>query len=163
MSTTISKPNFDRMQSLYELREKKLLDSISVLRGELDTLLEKLAEQQQLIKTLRDDLEELHSMRSNQNIDDMSVQSFRVESERREWLIYDLEKEEFYLPGFETDVAEGRKKLAVARGKWVRMRERSKALQKNMEEQRRHERNKQVRLDEAVQDERQVIGSNQHG
>ena len=163
MSATISKAKFDQILSLYELREKKLLDRIAVFRIELENLLEKLAEQKELIKTLKDELQSLHDMRSNQNIEAMSVQSFLAESSRRQWLTLDLEKEEFYLPGFETDVAQARRKLARAQRSWARMRERSKALKQKMEQQQQSERVRQTRLDETSQDERQALGVSQHG
>lgn len=163
MKTAISQASFDQMLTLYGLRERKLLDSIGGHRLELENLLEKLSEQKLLIETLRDELQALHFMRSNQNVNSMSAQSFQTESSRRQWLTYDLEKEEFYLPAFQSDVADERNKLAVAERNWVRMRERTKALEKTMEEQRQHERHKQTRLDEAVQDEQRNLGLSHHG
>jgi len=160
MKTELSPIRFKQMRKLYELREKKLLDAIGEQRIELEVQIGKLAEQQTIIQTLREELEELHLMRSKQHINSMSAQSLRDESARREWLVYDLEKEEFYLPGIESDVKQARIELAKRQRNWTRMRERIKALEQTLEQQRQKDLSKTVRIEEALLDERQKTGTN---
>lgn len=163
MKTANSPSSFDQLRTLYDLREKKLLDNMAAYRVELEEFSIKLAEQQDLIQSLRDELDALHAMRSKQNIDALTSHSLRAESDRRRLLTADLEKEEFYLPGFESDVKKAQGKLKLAERKWQRMRERTEALKQTMERQRQKDRQRQARREEAEQDDRQKTGVSYYG
>lgn len=152
-----------QLRILYGLRDKRAQEAVSEQRLELDRVLGKLAEQKALLLKLRDELSALHNMRSRTNIEQMSAQSLQAESDRRRWLLYDLEQEEFYLPGFESDVHEARVELALRQRAWTRARERLKALDQQDCKIKSRLGQARARAEDAMLDERPTTGLNNHG
>ncbi|ASJ70506.1 hypothetical protein [Granulosicoccus antarcticus] len=164
MSMQVSERELQQLRSLYELREKQALEAISEQRLEVERVLRLLAEQQQLICGLSDELIELHNMRSTTSIQDMTAQSLQAESARRRWLTYDLEQEKFYLPGFNSDVADARRELAVRQRAWVRTRDRIKSLDQQALKIEAGHRLIQARKEDALLDDRRTTpGASLHG
>lgn len=163
MTVSIGKASLQQLRSLYELREKRALEAIAEQRVELDRVLEKLAEQQALIKELQDELGELHRRRSSKNIAEMTADSLQAESNRRRWLLYDLEQEVFYLPGFESDVKDARHELQQRQKAWARTRERIKALEQQAGKQLGRDRRRQGRAEDALLDDRAKPRNIDHG
>lgn len=163
MSMQVTEKDLLQLRTLYELREKQALAAISEQHLEVERVLGRLAEQQALIRGLRDELTELHRMRSKGNIQDMTAQSLQAESTRRRWLTYDLEQEDYYLPGFVGDVEDARNELLVRQRAWVRIRDRIKSLEQQvLKVQARHRLN-QARKEDALLDDRKPPGLTVHG
>lgn len=156
MSVQIDNRDLEQLHQLYALREQRALESIAEQRIELERVQGRLAEQEALIKSLRDELHALHQMRAKNAIQTMTAVSLRAESDRRHMLTQDLEMEDFYLPGFESDVSEAQTELAVRRRIWARTRDRSKGLKqmadKNQKDTHRH----QSRREDASLDDRRT-------
>ena len=163
MIAGVSDSSLQKLRSLYELREKRALEAIAVQRVEVDRVLEKLAEQVALIKKLRDELNDLHLMRSSTNINEMTAESMQAESNRRRWLVYDLEQEDFYLPGFESDVQAARHELHQRQKAWARARECIKALEQQSDKKLSQRRRTQSRVDDALLDDRAITRIIEHG
>ena len=163
MNADVGDSWLQKLRSLYALREKRALEAIAEQRIEVNGVLEKLAVQVALIKALRDELNDLHLMRSSKNISDMTAESMQAESNRRRWLVYDLEQEDFYLPGFESDVEAARHELYQRQKAWARLRECIKALEQQADKKRSQYRRTQSRMDDALLDDRATIRMTEHG
>jgi len=103
----------------------------------------RLKEQQDLVASLREQIDLLHQMRASTATDSLTAESLIMESTRRRWLTYDLEQEAFYLEGFESDVNKALIELRKRRGALLRIRARisglDELLEQNLKEQRLHE------------------------
>ena len=156
MSASLGSRDVGQLQQLYTLREKRALGAIATQRIELDRVLGRLAEQQALIESLRDELAELHQLRSNSAIQNMTPTSLRAQSDRRHVLTQDLEMEDFYLPGFESDVSDARRELQVRQRAWTSIREQIKSLNKVLDKNQSNARRRQSRLEDALLDDRRT-------
>lgn len=163
MNADLGDSSLQKLRSLYALREKRALEAIAEQRIEVNRVLEKLAVQVALIKELRDELNDLHLMRSSKNISDMTAESMQAESNRRRWLVYDLEQEDFYLPGFESDVEAARHELYQRQKAWARSRECIKALEQQADKKLSQYRRTQSKMDDALLDDRATIRMTEHG
>lgn len=153
----------DKLSALYVLREQRALEAISEQRIEVDRVVGRLNEQLELIRSLRAELADLHERRSSSNIQNITVQSLQVESERRRWLIYDLDQELFYLSGFKSDVDEAKAELLVRQRAWTHARERTKLLANQVGSANSQIRRVKVRREDAVQDNRKPTGRVMYG
>lgn len=156
MSASLGSRDVEQLQQLYTLREQRALAAIATQRIELDRVLGRLAEQQALIESLRDELAELHQLRSNSAIQNMTPTSLRAQSDRRHVLTQDLEMEDFYLPGFESDVSDARRELQVRQRGWTSIREQIKSLNKVLDKNQSNARRRQSRLEDALLDDRRT-------
>ena len=156
MSASLGSRDVEQLQQLYTLREKRALEAIATQRIELDRVLGRLAQQQALIESLRDELVELHQLRSNSAIHNMTPTSLRAQSDRRHVLTQDLEMEDFYLPGFENDVSDARREIQVRERAWTSIREQIKSLNKVLDKNQSNARRRQSRLEDALLDDRRT-------
>lgn len=154
MSFSTQQSDIAQMRRLYELREQRAIDAIAEQRAELKRLIGLLNEQRALVKYLQDELDLLREIRDSKSDDDLSVESLKMENERRHWLAYDMEQEIFYLPGFVSDVKEARRELARRQKEWNKLREQIAGLGRLAAERRSVERRVAARLDDALQNDR---------
>lgn len=146
----------EQLHQIYKLREKRALQLIADQRVELERVQCRLDEQQALIKSLKDELESLHQLRSKNEIKSMTAISLRAESDRRNVLTQELEMEDFYLPGFVRDVKDAMQELAARQRNWARTRDHIKGLEKVEDKNQRELRKKQSRLEDALLDDRRT-------
>ena len=156
MSTAATEDELHKLRTLYLLREKKALAALSEQQLEVARVLARREEQLELIRGLREDLAQLYERRSTSNIGDMTAQSLQQESDRRRWLVHDLEQEEFYLPGFESDVADAKSELRMRQRAWLRVRERLKMLDSQADTANKRNTRVEVRREESQQDDRKT-------
>lgn len=157
MSDSTIDRKLDQLDRLYALREQLALEAIAEQRKELERVLDRLAEQQSLIKSLEDQLEVLHQLRDGTAIRDLTVESLRAESERRKMLSKELEMEVFYLGGFESDVRDARLEMAQRQRRWRRVRDQLKGLERLHKKQRSQKLLIQNRRDDAALDDRRRV------
>lgn len=160
---TAEQGKLQQLRTLYELREKRAHEAVVEQRQELTIVQDKLSEQRVLVRTLRDELEALHQMRSRSNIQQMTAHSLQAESDRRRWLLYDLEKEEYYIPAMESDVDIARAELAARQRAWTIARERIKVLEQQGVKIQSRIRQVQARTEDALLDERTTPGLTSYG
>ena len=156
MSSQVAGNELQKLRSLYLLRENQAIAAVSEQRLEVERVIARRKEQLELIHGLREDLADLHERRSNSRIGDMTAQSLQQETDRRRWLIYDLEQEEFYLPGFESDVAEAEAELRTRQKVWARIRERMKMLDKQVDITDKQNTRIEARREDSRQDDRKT-------
>lgn len=123
MNVTARQREIEQLRALYTMRESRAYKAIAEQQVELERVQGRLSEQQALIKSIRDELQALHQLRLEENIQQLSATSLLQESVRRRWLTHDLEQEVFYLPGFENDVEDAVIELAKRRKARLKIRD----------------------------------------
>lgn len=146
-TANVSERDITSLKTLYQLREKRALMAVSEQRKELSRLEAEKEKQEQIITCIKDELDELHKMRTMQNMQSLSASALVAESTRRHILTQDLEKEEFYLPGFINDVLAAQAELERCEHAWLIVRERAKALTKD---RKKRERSQSLRTERRI-------------
>lgn len=161
MNTRLKSQHLDKLKGLYQLREERALQLIREQESELLRVQKRRDEQQQLIASLRQELDDLHARRSSTRMSEISVRSLTMESDRRHWLTRELEQEVFYLPGFLADVEEAEGELKIRRYRWRKIRDHQDELHQSYQHVHKAVLRKRTLSEEAALDGR--VAGRQHG
>ena len=123
MNPSAYRGRLDQLGGLVELatrarrRASAELDEARVTLAEAERVRD---EQIGLIEDLRRTLGELGQSREGERGGAVSLTAgaLVLETQRRRWLLYDIEKESFYLGTMRSDVARARKAVAESAGRW---------------------------------------------
>jgi hypothetical protein len=153
MSVLENSRDADRLRQLYGLREQRALELIAEQRIELERVQVRLKEQQTLIQSLEAQLDDLRELRSGTGGKQITPETLRAESDRRQLLRQELDMEVFYLPGFNSDVQEATNELITRQRAWARIRDRLKGVEQKLDKEqinvlRRHSRRQDALTDD---------------
>lgn len=163
MTTDRDLINAHKLHRLFLLQEQRALDVLRAQRIKLENVTQRLNEQQQLISDLRAELDASHQMRSSGKINTLSASLLIAESAYRESLTRELDKEEFYLPGFQSDVSDAQADFARHQRVWRKSRERIKALEQQSSHRANETARKLIRQEESARDDGLTTGVSPYG